>query len=556
MSSSSDKEIFSSSVESFDNTVLFKNKKYTYITDNSAQNGSFTSQLQFDLGTLSSQSRHVSLKEAIIHFPIKVNITNTSGNAQTPTYCGNFATCLKNGFHNFINNCQLIVDGKTLQSQTDFENVAANFRILSTWDKNMEDKLGPTLGWARDEFSNTSDQTSNPMASVGLSQIAPSNYGVQMTNVASFAANGGVDKRMEIQNLTATDAGSLGAAIYSNAPASGVSTVDAVGNGVPVPAGADAYCQFVMASVRLADICPAIKDAPLTRNIRGYLYINYNAFKSKLITNASGAFVSLEHNALYGRTNPCLWRLEDNTDSQSFWPSKAAANEWTMTCEISGIASQSRTAAKPTVSYASLVCPYYECNPALDSVLSQRKTYRYLEKQFTEIIIDAESTTTNTISPGIANAKSILLVPFYSAINGKTGLTPWTSSQDTAPVTTGPLATLTDLQVMHGNIPIFNQPQQYTYDFFMQEIASLGLEGGQTNELGSGLFNQKMFEELYRYYYVNLSRGADTEDGASKSVIVQFKNATKLPMRVLAFVFYEKEIVWDTNLTRIEMGRV
>lgn len=554
MSSASDREIFNSSVESYDNTQLFKNKKYAYITDNSAQNGSFTSQLQFDLGTLSSQSRHVSLKEAVIHFPIKVSIKNTSSNTQTPAFCTAFSTCLKNGFHNFINTCQLIVDGKTLQSQTDFENVAANFRILSTWDKNMEQKLGPTLGWARDDFASVSSQTANPMASVGLSQVAPAGYGVQMTNVASFATNSGVDFRMESQNLTAVDPGSLGAAIYSNAPASGVSTVDFTTGAVP--AGADAYCQFVMATVRLADICPAVASMPLTRNLRGYLYINYNAFQSKLVTDATGSLVSLDHNVLYGRTNPCLWRLENSSNSQAFWPSVSAANEWTMTCEISGIPSASRTAAKPTVSYASLVCPYYEANPALDLTLSQRKTYRYLEKQFTEILIDAESTTTNTISPGIANAKSILLVPFYSAINGKTGLTPWTSSQDTAPVTTGPLATLTDIQVMHGNVPVFNQPQQYTYDFFLQEIASLGLEGGQTNELGSGLLDQKMFEELYRYYYVNLSRAADTDDGASKSVIVQFRNATKLPMRILAFVFYEKEITLDTNLSRVEMGRV
>ena len=53
MSSNADKEIFQASVEPYDNVVLFKDKKNVYITDNSSNGGSFNSQLQFDLSTLS-----------------------------------------------------------------------------------------------------------------------------------------------------------------------------------------------------------------------------------------------------------------------------------------------------------------------------------------------------------------------------------------------------------------------------------------------------------------------------------------------------------------------
>ena len=40
-------------------------------------------------------------------------------------------TVLKNGFHNLIDSCQLVVDGSTVQTNQVFSNIAANFDIIS-----------------------------------------------------------------------------------------------------------------------------------------------------------------------------------------------------------------------------------------------------------------------------------------------------------------------------------------------------------------------------------------------------------------------------------------
>lgn len=53
MSGESDKVVFEESVEGQDNVNLFESKKWTYITDSTSSNGTFSGQLQFDLNTLS-----------------------------------------------------------------------------------------------------------------------------------------------------------------------------------------------------------------------------------------------------------------------------------------------------------------------------------------------------------------------------------------------------------------------------------------------------------------------------------------------------------------------
>lgn len=552
MSSNADKEIFQSSVEPFDNVVLFKDKKWTYITDNSSNGGSFSgAQLQFDLGTLSSQANWVSLKEAVIQFPIKQTITNTGTGSQTPSQLGIQSACLKNGFFQFVDSCQLVIDGNTVQTSQIYKNVETQFKILKSWSKDTEQKYGASLGWGLDRNETFTD-TSVTLGNLALGTVAPSGQGVNNTNVTPTMPNLGVKDRLNNQNIDATS-GFQVSTLGNNAFAIGLPQVDITGGAIAQ--GQDCFCQFVLATVRLRDICPFVEEMPLTRNLRGFLYINYNAFTSSIVSNVSGVITNISHNVVQGRTNPGMLRLEDNTDSQSFYPSKTVAASWTLRTEINGIKSNNCPDANPTINYARMSVPYYHSNPAIDQVLSQKKTFRYLEYQVSEFDLDANASKTITLTPGISGAHSVLLVPFYTNING-TSVIPWTSCFDSAPATTSPMAKLKDLQVMVGNVPIFANPVTFTADMFLQEIAQSGLEGGEVNELSSGLLSQKLVNEWYCYNYVNIARRQDTDDGCSRSVMIQCGNATTNPLRVLAFVYYQKEVTMDTNTSQVYQGRL
>ena len=299
MSSNADQEIFDSSVEAYDNAIYFKDKKWTYITDNSSNGGAFNGQLQFDLSTLSSQSSWVSLKEAVIQWPIKLTIKNVGGAAQTPSRCAIQSAVMKSGYFQMIDSIQLVVDGQTVQTSQIHKGAEIQFKILKEWSKDTLNKYGPSLGIALDRTENTTTETAVTLGNLSLSAVAPSSYGVKNDNTNAFMFNTGVKERLEMTNIDTT---SFQATVLgNNAPLVGSSQVDAAAS--LTPDGEDCYCQFILASVRLRDICPFAEAAPLTRNLRGFLYVNYNAYSSTLTTNSSGAIVgNIAHNSIYGRT--------------------------------------------------------------------------------------------------------------------------------------------------------------------------------------------------------------------------------------------------------------
>lgn len=317
-----------------------------------------------------------------------------------------------------------------------------------------------------------------------------------------------------------------------------------------------------MATIPLRLLSDFVEKMPVCRNLRGYLYLNLNSYTSTITTNASGNLTGPPIvNAKFGRTNPAMFRYENNGDSQAFQPSTSAANTWELTCEVNGVPSTmfatpaTRQSISPPINYCRLLVPKYSPNPAIDNLLSQKKTIRYLEYQATEFTLQANSGITTTLSPGLSNVKSVLLVPYFTELNG-TSISPWTSCFSSAPATTSPYAALKNIQVQIGNTNLFANNINYGADMFLQEIAEGGIDGGKTMELSSGLLSKDLWETWYRYVYVNCARRLSTDDGNSKSVIVSCDNATSIPMRVLAFIHYEKEVVVDTNLCQLTSGRM
>ena len=122
MSSVADQYSFQESVEEQENTPLFQDKKWTYITDSSSISGNFSGQVQFDLNTLSSQNQWTDLSEAVIQVPIKLSIQNTSGTF-TGNACNILAATIKNGSYQFVDSLQIVVGGNTVQSSQIFTNI-------------------------------------------------------------------------------------------------------------------------------------------------------------------------------------------------------------------------------------------------------------------------------------------------------------------------------------------------------------------------------------------------------------------------------------------------
>lgn len=543
MASASDKTVFEESVEGQDNVNLFESKKWTYITDSTSSNGQFSGQIQFDLNTLSSQNQWTDLSQAVITFPVKLSIKNNT--AAAPGAATINSATIKNGFHNFVDSLQVVIGGTTVQSSQIFTNIDTSYKILTEWSQDTLKKYGSTLGVALDDILPSTDSSIGVAESVdnlALFTAASSTQGLGFDVVN--ARNPGFKERCAYlnNNVAATTLGksilTTNQSILGKGNAQADVTVAVSGN--------DVFVLYAVGTIRLKDISDSISKMPLVKGLKGFIYLNYNSTTSIISnTGASATITSVNSSATFGRCCPAVY----NVGIDGCLLNSSATAPVTFTADINATASNLATAV-PTQQNAVLYAPYYVATPEVDRALTFRKTIRYNERFVTQFSLAASGNYTATLSPGISNPKRVILYPYFTGA-GSSGNTafltnPLLSPFDGAPVTTSPFAALKDLQLYVGNVPMFQQPVSMDWQTFSNEVAQNGLDGGLVDTASSGLLNQRMWNQLYRYYTVDIGRRMNSEDGASKSIQISCTNATVCPMTVVAIIWYEREITVDT----------
>lgn len=546
MASESDQYVYMDSIEPQENLNLFEDKKYTYITDSNSNAGNFGGgQVQFNLETLNSQSQFLDLKESYIQLPIKLQLTSAGGTALAANSI-NTAT-LKSAFTNFVDSIQIVINGVTVQTATIYNNIDANFRYITEWSQQELDKYGPTLNIAPDSYGLPSDNIVTATSSLDNSALILSTIkgGFNMAK----SNNPGFNQRLKWLN-NGVEATNLGKSIL------GESQKKTGKGNVAIGTGTEKFCGFFLATIKLASISDFIAKAPLMKGVKGFIYLNFNSSKTVLVGTGAAesgnnlSISSITNSSVYGRCNPGMLNLSTN----GLKLSASTVDTLTFTADVS--ASASTLGVSPMQSNSLLWCPVYTCVPQIERNLSKIKTIRYMERYVTEFSMTPTQSVNLTLTPGITNAKRLILYPYFTGQgdSGNTGFisNPLLSPLDSAPFTTSPYAYISQLQITHGNKPLFNSPVNCDNDLFLQEISKQGLDGGQNVQLGSGILNADLYSSLYRYVTVNLGRRMGSEDGCSKAIQLSCVNGTVCPMTVIAIIWYEKEVKIDTTNCRIE----
>lgn len=543
MSSASDKTVFEESVEGQDNVNLFESKKWTYITDSTSSNGQFSGQIQFDLNTLSSQNQWTDLSQAVITFPVKLSIKNNT--AAAPSAATINSATIKNGFHNFVDSLQVVIGGTTVQSSQIFTNIDTSYKILTEWSQDTLKKYGATLGVALDDILPSTDSSMGVAESVDnlplfTAASATQGLGFDIVN----PRNPGFKERCAYLNNNVAST-TLGKSILTtNQSIVGKGNVQA--DATVATANNDVFVLYAVGTIRLKDISDSISKMPLVKGLKGFIYLNYNSTTSIISnTGASATITSVNSSATFGRCCPAVYNV--GVDGCSL--NASATAPITFTADINATASNLATAV-PTQQNAVLYAPYYVATPEVDRALTFRKTIRYNERFVTQFSLAASGNYTATLSPGISNPKRVILYPYFTGA-GSSGNTsfltnPLLSPFDGCPSTTSPFASLKDLQLYVGNVPMFQQPVSMDWQTFNNEVAQNGLDGGLVDSASSGLLSQRTWNQLYRYHTVDVGRRMNSEDGASKSIQISCTNATVCPMTVIAIIWYEREITVDT----------
>lgn len=204
-----------------------------------------------------------------------------------------------------------------------------------------------------------------------------------------------------------------------------------------------------------------------------------------------------------------------------------------------------------------LYVPAYTFNPVFEQAYLSNpiKQIKYTDVyQYQVLSIDPSQQFNNLITNGIANIKSILILPFYSsnntAIGGNfntQGMPVYQSPFDCAGAgCTSPMVTLGNFNIqISGQNAIYNT-QRYTFEEFNNQLYGYNaVNGGLTDGLTSGLIGYQDFLQTYCYYYVNVERMLPVEQSVPKSVQVIGTNFSTQRIDLWVFVEYGVEINID-----------
>jgi hypothetical protein len=216
--------------------------------------------------------------------------------------------------------------------------------------------------------------------------------------------------------------------------------------------------------------------------------------------------------------------------------------------------------ADPTAQSQSvyLYIPAYSFNPVFEQAYlsSPVKEIKYSDiYQYQVLNVIQDGVFNNLVTNGIANIKSVLVLPFYSSSDstgantglGVAGIPVWQSPFDPAGTgPTSPLCPITNFNVqISGQNAIYNM-EKYSFEQYNNQLYGYNaVNGGLTDGLTSGLVSRYDFDNCYCYYYVDVSRMLPVEMTVPKSVQIIGQNKSSRAVDLIVFVEYGVSISVD-----------
>ena len=221
-----------------------------------------------------------------------------------------------------------------------------------------------------------------------------------------------------------------------------------------------------------------------------------------------------------------------------------------------------------------LYIPAYTFNPPFESsyLSSPVKVIKYTDiYQYQVLAVTGGQQFNNLLTNGIANIKSVLILPFYSGTASNTPVFTPTATGYPSPISlssisgfntgvsvfqspfdpagtgpTSPLCFLTNFNVqVSGQNAIYNV-EKYSFEQFNNQLyGQNSVNGGLTDGLTSGLIGRKEFDMEYCYYYINVERMLPVEETVPKSIQILGTNLSSRAIDLYCFIEYGMEIKID-----------
>lgn len=528
-------------------------KNVSYVVDQ--QNGNYSNQVSWDLSSIVNQQSWMSLQESYILMPFSTTLSKGTAVLTAPSKFTQNRLSLKNNFINFVDSLQLFVNGEQLIDQTSFSNMPINVLDMLTMSQDDLKIEGSSLNICPDTTNSIRYSTSASVNGDGYNnnRFLTSSALTTLSSADYSSMNNGLAQR----NITTggfypqdtTMPPSITSSNFSNTLAPYFSEANAASLAVEA-------CWNYVVYLPLARLSDLLSKYPLVKGSQIRLVLNFNAGVTTITTDTTSSNALLKmtsYSSSAGNTNPVLF----SSNYINPITSTVTAGTLILTTRIQTSTVPLSVATTAQKGYSSLpncrvYVPTYKINPTYEErILSNRvQKIRYYDWYQQSIInVASNANFSQVLTTALPNVQALVMLPFQ---NGSTGLfASFTGSQfqscfDTAPQTTLPNGVLAfqNFNVSVSGINIFNQNQNFCYDNWAQEVKKIGLNGGLSRELSSGLIDLTTWN-WSPYIVVDLCRRDESADKTYQSVVVSGQNMSGVAVDYYCFIAFEKEVEID-----------
>jgi hypothetical protein len=567
---SCDKLVFDLSQEVEGSPSVFVKKDWLNILDN--QNGNYNSnQSVIDTSQLSNSNKYMSYREAYLAVPMLLTCASTdlatSANfaPATSATSADYALGLKNWFGQIVHSFTLDYNGTTIIQQTPYCNMWNSFKLLTSMSWNDVATQGATIGFYPDDpttwsFNNVAGVQGQGVCNNTTNIITPATSAV-FNQFNSNGGNTGLVKR--IQYISYDPAGDSGTGTFGgNLLSAGAcnniwkSYVSSKVNGVNATTQGS-FQVSIMATIYLKHLHSFFAMCPLIKGAYMKATLNLNNCSTRFTSTAGNILTLVSVSNSVGGVNPLMIA---SADAGQGGETAFGVGSYTANVSVGAVC------LDPTLSTfvgqgqlarsIYLYVPSYTFNPVFESAYlsSPVKQIKYTDiYQYQVSNVPANTGFNNLITNGIANIKSILIVPFFSVGAGSAntgllqGMPVYQSPYDPAGCgATSPLISFNNFNVVISGQNIIYNTQQRSYEQFNNQLYGVNaVNGGMTDGITSGLIDRLGFDMEYGYYYVDVSRMLPVEESVPKSVQIIGTNQSIRAVDLWVFIEYGVEVSLD-----------
>jgi hypothetical protein len=560
-----DKLVFDLSQEVEGSPNVFVRKDWLNILDN--MNGNYqANQSIIDTSQLTNSNKWMSYREAYLTVPMLLSGWLSTTAAKAPL---DYSIGLKNWFGSIIHSITVEYNGTTIIQQTPFINMWNSFKLLTSFSYQDVLSQGSTIGFYPDDplswkfnstasvngigFSNNKikeDKYFSLSNSLEVNDYNTINYGLfnRIRNIAFRPENIKGGSTILVSTGLTQD---LTSQLWKSqlVKRAGNTTTDY------------ASIQYsILGVIHLKHLCDFFDKLPLLKGAFMKITMNLNNSSATITCAPDGAGAPDLMTVAAGGVNvpvggilPFMVPSTDSTTS-TLWLNNVDVS-YTVNLSIGdkmigSVAPNGANIGTGKVGQNILLnIPAYTFNPTFEEAYlsSSPKIVKYTDVYQYTVNVPSAGNINTLITNGIANIKSVLVIPFYASSSNGTPFSQYRSPFDSAGAgTTGACIELNNFQIqVSGQNAIYNT-QRYSYEAFINQLyGENAVNGGLTDGLTSGLIDYLGWQNAYHYYYVNVERMLPVEKSVPKSIQLIANNINGKALELMVFVEYENEMRFD-----------